>query len=202
MTFSRESPSPRYTELLEQYRAMHKAKQFSGIGAYKHRRALRRLIRETNAKVLLDFGCGRGLQFASHNAEALLSKLNVFCSSWTEALGVERIVGYDPASEAYSIVPTGKFDGVYAIDVLEHCNETDLPWIIEEIFSYAFKFVFLTVAIVPAKKNLPNGENAHVTLKSQDWWLGLIDEVAKEHPGIRYEVELEEEVLKSQTDKE
>ncbi len=108
-----------------------------------------------------------------------------------EALGVSRIEGYDPAVVDYATPPVGTFDGVYSTDCLEHIAEEDLPWIIEEIFSYATKFVFLTVATVPAKKNLPNGENAHVTLHTPEWWMTLIDDIAKSHPNVRYQVVFE-----------
>lgn len=199
LIYSRSNPSPRYIDLVEQYKEMHSSKYFkyfTGIGCYKAHKEIRRLVRETGVKTLLDFGCGGGRQLVAADPEALFSKLEVFCSSWTEALGVDRITGYDPGVEAYNTPPNGTFGGVYCCDCLEHCPESDLTWIIDEIFSYAEKFVFLTVALAPAKKNLPNGENAHATLKTQDWWLTLIDSVAKQHSHVRYEVVFEEEVIK------
>lgn len=198
MPYSRQHPSPRYHELLEQYKQMQDEKKFPGIGAYRFRKEIRTLVKETGSSHLLDYACARGVQFSPHHPKALFSKLGVFCESWAEALGVERLDGYDPAVVDYATLPLGKFDGVYSIDMCEHIAEDDLPWVIEEIFSYAKKFVFLTVATVPAKKNLPNGENAHVTLHSPEWWMALIDDVAKQYPHVRYQVIFEsgEEKLK------
>lgn len=193
MNYSRNNPSARHNELLVQYRIMHDEKKFSGgIGCYRHRHELRQLIRDTNAKTVLDFGCGAGRQFQDADPQALFSKLGIFCTSWKEALGVEIIAGYDPAVQQYSNPPKGKFDIVFSTDVLEHCSEEDLSWIVGDIFSYALKAVFLTVAIVPAKKNLPNGENAHVTLKPREWWLELIESVACRYPNTIYHVEFED----------
>jgi len=192
--YSRNKPSPRYKKLLSEYAAMHEDGRFSGIGCFKWRKQLRTLINETGSKTLIDYGCGHGVHLKEQTVKALFAKLNVFCSSWTEALGVESITGYDPASDQYSILPEGQFDGAICIDVLEHIDENDLPWVIDEIFSYATKFVFLTVATVPAKKNLPNGENAHVTIRDQDWWNTLIDPIAKKYPNIRYFVVFEDGV--------
>jgi hypothetical protein len=65
----------------------------------------------------------------------------------------------------FSALPEGRFDGVVCTDVLEHCPEEDLPWIVGELFGYARLFVFANVACYPAAKKLPNGENAHCTIR-------------------------------------
>lgn len=197
MRYSRQNPSPGYHNLIIQYQEMHTGKHFQGIGCYRYRKEIRKLVNQTGATTLLDWGVGKARQLSkTHNPEALYSKLGVFAESWMDALGVDEITGYDPGVEKFATPPLGTFGGVYSIDVLEHCLENDLSWIIEEIFSYAEKFVFLTVSTVPAKKNLPNGENAHVTIKSQEWWITLIDGIAKKHPSVRYEIVFEQEKLK------
>ena len=73
-------------------------------------------------------------------------------------------------------------------DVLEHCPEDDIPWIVGEIFGFADRFVFANVACYPARKRLPTGENAHCTIKPPDWWEALIRTVAARHPDIDWEV--------------
>jgi hypothetical protein len=51
-------------------------------------------------------------------------------------------------------------------------------------------FVFATVAMYPAGKTLPNGENAHCTIKPPDWWRALIDCVTAGRPDLSYRFEL------------
>lgn len=50
-------------------------------------------------------------------------------------------------------------------DVLEHCPEEDIPWIVDELFAFARKFVYANIACFPARKQLPSGGNAHCTVK-------------------------------------
>lgn len=72
--------------------------------------------------------------------------------------------------------------------MLEHCPEEDIEWIVDELFSYAKKFVFAVAACYPAQKHLPNGENAHCTIKPVEWWKDLLQETAARYPGVIYEV--------------
>lgn len=62
-----------------------------------------------------------------------------------------------------------------------------MPWILDEMFSYARKFVFASIACYPAKKRLPTGENAHCTIRPREWWESQIKEVTKRHNGVEYE---------------
>ena len=192
ISYSRQHPSPRYHNLIDQYREMQADGRFTGIGCFRFRKQLRLLVRETGSRTLLDYGAGRGRHLTpTINPQALFAKLGIFAESWAEALGVERVTPYDPANPDYATLPLGTFDGVSLIDVAEHIDEDDLPWVLDEVFAYANKFVFLTVATIPAKKTLPNGENCHITLRSPDWWMKLIDGIAKHYPKVRYQVEFE-----------
>ena len=58
----------------------------------------------------------------------------------------------------------------WVADVLEHCPEQDLRWIVAEIFGFANRFVFANVASYEAMTTLPNGENAHCTVRPSEWW--------------------------------
>jgi hypothetical protein len=189
--YSRQQPSPEYEKLVALCTQMHAQGYFSGQGCFKCRKQIRALVKETGSKTLLDYGCGKGLQFREGDAKKLHAKLKVYCDSWQEALGVDSILGYDPACEPYAALPVGQYDGCYCIDVLEHIPDADVHWILDEIFSYARKFVFLTIATVPAKKTLPDGRNAHITLREPGWWLGLCEQTARQYPGIRWQLELE-----------
>jgi hypothetical protein len=81
-------------------------------------------------------------------------------------------------------LPGNSFDGVISTDVLEHCPEEDLPWIVQELFDLADKFVFASIAGYPARKHLPSGENAHCTVRPLSWWTQLFSHAAKGSPGL------------------
>ncbi len=197
-TYSRERPSPRYRELLDLYKQMHvegetthgKAPEetFPGKKLPIHAFAIKRLIDETGARTLLDYGCGKGQQYIWRDLRLPDgSRIESIESYWA----LNEIGKYDPGFEPHSRLPDKTFDGVVCTDVLEHCPESDIPWIIEEMFGYANRFVYANVACFPAKKILPNGENAHCTVRDPDWWIGLLHAIAARYPGVRYRFILE-----------
>ena len=65
-----------------------------------------------------------------------------------------------------------------------------MPWIVGELFAFARKFLFATVALYPAGKTLPNGRNAHITLRPKEWWQSCVAAVAANHPDVRYRLVL------------
>lgn len=168
MTYSRNNPSDRYKHLIEQYCAMHKNDGlfytrggkpkiiFGGFSLMTHVDNIKKLIEQTQANTILDYGSGKGLQYEDNEVQ----------NRW----GVKSITCYDPAFSPLNVLPTGKFDGVISTDALEHCPIEDIDWILEEIVGFANKFVYINVACKPAKKNLPDGTNAHCTVKPPEWW--------------------------------
>ena len=196
--YSRTTPSPRYRELLTQYVQMHvqgeqfrhiPAEQtFAGQSLPRHAMAIKALIDAHAARTILDYGSGKGRQYQPLGLR--LADGREFPSIpayWS----VDAITCYDPGYEPYSQLPQGKFDGVVCTDVLEHCPQDDLAWIVGELFGYARKFVYANVACYPAMKRLANGENAHCTVQSTPWWETLVKGIAARHPQVRYQFLLE-----------
>jgi len=180
-TYTRENPSARYREILGYYRQMHEhgdpernlpaVEMFDGKSLPQHVGAIMGLITETGAKTILDYGSGKGRFYASE----LKSEDGISYPNLQAYWGVDEITCYDPGYKPFSKLPQGPFNGVVSTDVLEHCPEDDLSWIIGEIFSFASAFVYLNVCTLPAFRLLPNGENAHCTIKPPEWWVSLID---------------------------
>lgn len=195
-TYSRAHPSPRYQELTRLYRQMHEQGEtflgippeqtFPGQSLPPQAARIKRLIDATGSRRLLDYGSGKGQQYQAR--DITLPGVPGQWPSIQAYWSVDEIVCYDPAYPPYSELPRGAFDGVISTDVLEHCPEEDIPWILDEIFSYARKFVFANVACYPAKKRLPTGENAHCTIRPLKWWEDQIRAIAQKHPGVNYEV--------------
>ena len=195
VTFSRQSPSQRYQELVYLYRQMHQEGEtflglpgnqtFPGESLLPHAARIRALILAARAANILDYGSGKGRQYAIQDVvvpgEGRIESIQEY---W----GVDYIHCYDPGYAPFATLPGGRFDGVIATDVLEHCPEADLSWIANEIFDFAQRFVFASVACYAAQKRLPNGENAHCTVRPAHWWQNLFRSVAHRHPGIAWEV--------------
>ena len=195
MQYSRSSPSERYRSLLGLYAKMHAEGEsggghltkpaFSGKSLLPQLTRIKRLIERTQAASLLDYGCGKASWYDVRNLE--IAGQGVF-ESIVDYWDVSGVCFYDPGYEPYRALPQGTFDGVIATDVLEHCPEEDLGWIIEEIFGYARAFVFANVASYPANRTLANGENAHCTIQPWQWWDAKVRETAQRHPGLLWEV--------------
>ncbi len=178
---NRRNPSARYRRLLELYGEMHTRGEvirgiapeqtFPGASLLPQAHHIRRLVQQTGSRTILDYGSGKGSQYRPMRLREEMSGPGD--NTWENIQaywGVERIQCYDPGFAPFSRLPEERFDGVISTDVLEHCSEADLPWIVEELFSLARHFVFASVACHPAKKRLPNGENAHCTVRPPEFW--------------------------------
>jgi hypothetical protein len=190
--FSRENPSPRFQQLGELYRQVHAsglakgaapAKVFSGRSLLQHIGIVRELVQYTGARSILDYGCGKALLYREKN---LKLPEGVTIPSVQEFWGVEDIRFYDPGVEEFATRPQGEFDGVVSTDVLEHIPEEDLDWVLGECFTYARGFLYMNIASYPAKKILPNGWNAHVTIQPPEWWRACIERAANGWKGRAY----------------
>lgn len=196
--YSRQTPSPRYRRLIEQYRLMHEhgethlgippEQTFAGHSLPEQAPHIKRLIRRTESKTILDYGSGKGKQYDLQRVtdhEDGIEHPDIR-SYW----GVSEIRCYDPGYEPFGELPGGTYDGVICTDVLEHCPEDDISWILDELFGFAGKFVYANVACFPARKRLPSGGNAHCTVKPVKWWEEQILRAAKRKAGLLYEFRL------------
>ena len=152
--------------LLEQYQKLHNKKNFfKGDSLKPHIQEIHDLIKQTGAKSVLDYGCG---------------KARLHRKGRTSHWGVE-VSFYDPAVEAFSKKPDGFFDGVICTDVLEHIPEEELEGVLKDIFQYTVKFVFLSISTKLADKKFPDGTNVHVTVKPEKWWIEFIGKIPQSY---------------------
>ena len=201
--YSRQNPSPRYRELVTLYQQVHREgipeQNLAGEDVYVgksligHLPAIKALVEATGAKSLLDYGAGKGRVYAQRNIALADGRV---VPTVQDYLGVDRITCYDPAVPAHWSFPSEQFDGVISTDALEHCPQDDMPWIVEEMFSAARKFVYANVASYPAQNLLPNGENAHATQQPAQWWDALLRECAARHPDVTYRFMIREKAGK------
>ena len=200
MSYSRSNPSPRYVSLVAMYREMHfEGEKFLGIPPEKtfpgqslppHAGRIKSHIDKFGAKTLLDYGCGKGIQYKTGPIKMNDGRsFNSIPEFWDVSVAL-----YDPAYTPYSELPQGKYDGVISTDVLEHCPEDDVSWIVDEIFGYAKKFVYANVACYPAAKRLPNGENAHTTIKPIEYWADVFKQTAQKHGNLPWTLVIDERI--------
>ncbi len=194
--YTRRNPSPRYQRLLALYREMHREGEtrrgippdetFPGKSLPPQAGPIKRLIDLTGARTVLDYGSGKGQQYVPMPVADEGGTVHLGIPAWW---GVD-VTCHDPGYPPYAALPTGRFDGVISTDVLEHCPEEDMPWIVAELFAYATRFVFANVACYPARKLLPNGANAHCTIRPAKWWRAVFERAARDRPEVLYQLRL------------
>lgn len=146
------------SDLVSLYQQMHSKddRVFMGTSTIKHAARIGSLIEELKLKSLLDYGCGKGFQYLYYQVHRM----------WH---GVFPVL-YDPGVYGLDELSTETFDGIICIDVLEHVEESSLPGILSYMSTHSKILVYLSISTRLAKKQLPNGQNAHVTVKSPEWW--------------------------------
>jgi hypothetical protein len=189
--YSEDRPSRRYGELADQYRIMHERgavaqgkspeETFGGKSMRRHIEPIARLIRETGARTILDFGAGKGRFYASDPDAGPGARIKSM-PGWPGA----RITCYDPGYEPFSGPYDDAYDGVITVDVVEHIPEEDIPWVLRHLFTHAGRFVYVVAACYPARKTLPNGENAHCTVLPPAWWQTQMDMASRFNPQLRW----------------
>lgn len=138
--------SPSYYAALEAAKRHHAAsKTYSGKLVRTHWAAIGDMVRRLGCKTLLDYGCGKGLQYEWVNPRNGLT----LEQDWGVA-----VTKYDPAWPPFAAEPDGQFDLVLVAHVLGSIPIEDLPAIVERLHGLASKGIFVAERIVEPKKRV------------------------------------------------
>ena len=191
--YSRENPSEEYKELVGEYINLHENgnetipadKMFNGISLiYYIPQLMEIILNKEKAKSILDYCCGKGKLYSptEYNTLKLDKKGRRLNDSLPNLWQLDYYDLYDPGYKEYSKLPKGKYDGVICTDVIEHIDENDCDWILDEIFSYGRKFVYVTIACYKALKTFDNGKNVHVNVQTPEYWKEKLNKLHKKYP--------------------
>ena len=148
------------------------SKVYSDAEPLKFAESIKKLAKFFKSKTALDYGSG-----GSDLDNIQLTNDQTF----KNYVGLKTIYPFEPARN------TGKkrkCDLVLCFDVLEHIFINDIPWVLNDLFSNAKQCIIINVACYKAAALLPNGENAHVTVRPPLWWLGQIECISAIYPEI------------------
>lgn len=142
---------------IDQYTQLHKNVEEYGASGCLHFNEVCLLIDFLKPKTVMDYGCGKG---------TLIEQLK-------EKYSDIVFYKYDPAIEEYNTLPVNKVDFLINTDVLEHIPENNIENVIREISSISDN-CFFNLHHGAAMFILPNGENAHCTIKPADWYYNIM----------------------------
>ena len=114
-----------------------------------------RKIMSYNPASVLDYGCGKGM-LVKHLRE--------------QGMHTE---GYDPYVLEWQARPAKQYLLV-STDFLEHIPEEDLVDVFDDMRSYEPRMMYHVISNRKATQILPDGTNAHKTVKDADWWLSRL----------------------------
>jgi SAM-dependent methyltransferase len=184
-----------YEKYIGQYKIYHAAHQpgrssgYSGRSILKQLRSISAFAKSIGAQTALDYGCGRGEQYTWNDIDFGDGRKGTLL----ERFGLNSITLFDPAVPEHMMKPMGRFDLVICTDVLEHVHENDVARVLSDIFSFAERGVFLSIACYKAGTVLANGENAHITVRGKNWWRKQIEaargaSVVQVHAVFKYKI--------------
>ena len=177
---TRANPSAEYTRFLNEYIELHKTKAFDGRSIRKFIGTITGLIDEHQCKTLLDYGAGKGTLYTNQYHKLTDDIDQPLQAYWK----LDEVALYEPARPGYDRLPNRTFDAVICTDVLEHIPESDLGWVIDELFSKANKLLFLNIATFPAMKKFADGTNVHISIFNFLSWLQFIEPIQKQYPYV------------------
>jgi hypothetical protein len=152
---------------------VHIENAFSDFELRHYRTQLQKIISFFETKSILDYGSG--------GSNWNLNGFHDNGQSAKEYFNLDMIKKYDPAR---GLDERSKVDTVICFDVLEHIHILDICKVIRDLFDHAGKLLIINVACYSARALLPNGENAHITVRQPLWWKGVVDSISIEYPDV------------------
>ena len=148
------------------YEKIHKKDSRYGNTGGSYVKNILNHVNKYSPKSILDFGCGKG------KLKTGLAKHEV------------DIDEYDPAIPNKKKIPKEQYDLIITTDVLEHIYEDEIPTICKEFISLQPETMFHAICTRKAHKKLPDGTNAHKTVRDIQWWAKKL----QEYTGYKAEV--------------
>ena len=157
-----ERITPAYRDMMREYHKKGGMGVIGGDSAPRVFMAACQILKKEGKCAVLDYGCGKG----------------TLVNSIKRAFPVEKLPDmqfyeYDPAIEGLG-KDQEPAELVFCGDVMEHVESECVDAVMKHIASLTKKHAIFVIALTPALKALPDGRNAHICLKSADWWMSYL----------------------------
>lgn len=158
-------------EYKKQLQTLHSRKKFSENNLWYD--AVKEFLGKEKPSSLIDFGCSHG---------GLISKIK------KDFPNISIVEGYDPGVPEFEKLPIRIYDTLISTDVIEHIEPEILEETLKYIESLFTQSAWIIIACYPAKKFLPDGRNAHLTVNPPVWWLDKIKKTMRHSTIIWQEI--------------
>ncbi len=186
--FSAARPSAQYKVLLAQVRracsreqenGLRESRPSEGLGSSEEIPGLQDLVTAVEARTILAYGLSQGRD--GHGASGVR-----ICHPTGQTVA-RYALAFSPVTEQ----PSGRFDGVVCTEVLEYLPDEDVPWVIDELFRHAGRFVYATVTIYSRTQVLADGTSLQNRPCNQSWWVAHFEAASARHPAIHWKLVLQ-----------
>jgi len=186
--FSATRPSAQYRELLAQVHKAGKLEQENGqreprpsewLRSGEKTPGLQDLMAAVEARTILTYGFSHG----GNGDGAPAARVR-------QPAGLSITYGdlaFSPLTERL----TGQFDGVVCTEVLEYLPEEDIPWVIDELFRRAGKFVYATVATSARPQLCAHETGLQTRHRDHAWWIAHFNAASARQPAIHWKLVLQ-----------
>ncbi len=173
--FSASRPSSLYRGLLAQLRGASRPAPGRSAAVSARGERLHEVAERVRAQTVLYYGLGRSAE--SDAADRL---------GLGEAIRVSRFDLTAPA-------PGEPCDGVVCEGVLEFLPDEDAPWVIDDLFERAKRFVYAVVANDARSERLSDGSGLASHARDASWWIEHFETAGRRHPELHWTLVLDEQ---------
>lgn len=146
-----------------QYVNLYEKNATYGINGVKKAKIIFNIITQHNCKSVFDFGCGQNFLLLKE----IKKKFPDICIFGFDVAILENQKNEIVSNEINNNL---KVDLVISTDCLEHVPEDELEQCWRIFNNLEPKIIYLIICTRLARVILPDGSNAHKTVKSPDWW--------------------------------
>jgi hypothetical protein len=133
--------SDAYYQTVERARQYHFKKEvYSGVATIKYHFDIKELVDKHNAKTLLDYGCGKGLQYTTD-----VEWEPGVATTLDKYLGITDVEKFDPCWPEFEQYPSldKKYDGIILIQCLSFVPDNDLSILRQHLEKMSTKFCYI-----------------------------------------------------------
>ena len=176
LVFHAQAPSSQYLTLITRLRQArgHRPRVLPRMGVAAVDDGLEELLADASVASVLEYHLGvraRPDTSVAEHAGRTVTRFDVAGAS-----------GSSPAAKG--------FDAVVCSADLEYVPDEDIPWVIDSLFRWAQRCVYLRVSGNPAAVALPDGSLLQGRAHELSWWLAHVEAAAARHPEVHWRLVL------------